>query len=321
MKTFIKTLLFLTLSLSIFAQQKGIIRGTVIDDVTGEPMLGVTIMIKGSSEGTVTDLDGQFSLETAPGKVTLVFSYISYSPLELENVEVKANDVNVLDNIKMQEEAIKGGEVVVTADAIKSNEAGIITMKLKSPGMIDGISSDKIRQIGDANVAEATKRVTGVTVEGGKYVYVRGLGDRYSKTTLNGIDIPGLDPDRNSLQMDIFPTNLISNIVISKNFTAEVPADFTGGLLNIETKDFPEERLFNLSLSTSYNPQIHFNKDYLSYKGGKTDFLGFDDGIVTVVLKGSCSGCPSSTATLKGGIENLLKQHLPEVQEVVAING
>ena len=278
MKTFISTLLFLSLSLSIFAQQKGSIRGTVVDDVTGEPMLGVTIMIKGSNEGTVTDLDGQFTIETSPGKVTLVFSYISYSPLTLEDVEVKANDVNVLDNIKMQEEAIKGGEVVVTAEAIKSNEAGIITMKLKSPGMIDGISSDKIRQTGDANVAEATKRVTGVTVEGGKYVYVRGLGDRYSKTTLNGIDIPGLDPDRNSLQMDIFPTNLISNIVISKNFTADLPADFTGGLLNIETKDFPEERLFNLSFSTAYNPQVHFNKDYLSYKGGKTDFLGFDDG-------------------------------------------
>jgi TonB-dependent receptor len=278
MKTFISTLLFLSLSLSIFAQQKGSIRGTVVDDVSGEPMLGVTIMIKGSNEGTVTDLDGQFTIETSPGKVTLVFSYISYSPLTLEDIEVKANDVNVLDNIKMQEEAIKGGEVVVTAEAIKSNEAGIITMKLKSPGMIDGISSDKIRQTGDANVAEATKRVTGVTVEGGKYVYVRGLGDRYSKTTLNGIDIPGLDPDRNSLQMDIFPTNLISNIVISKNFTADLPADFTGGLLNIETKDFPEERLFNLSFSTAYNPQVHFNKDYLSYKGGKTDFLGFDDG-------------------------------------------
>ncbi len=98
----------------------------------------------------------------------------------------------------------------------------------------------RISQIGDATAVEAAKRVTGVTVEGGKYVYIRGLGDRYSKTTLNGMDIPGLDPDKNTIQMDIFPTDLVSNIVVSKSFTADQPADFTGGFLNIETSAFPE---------------------------------------------------------------------------------
>ena len=117
--------------------------------------------------------------------------------------------------------------MVVVGEAIRTNESGIINMKMKSAGMIDGISSEKIRQTGDGNVAEATKRVAGVTVDNGKYVFVRGLGDRYSKTTLNGVDIPGLDPDKNTLQMDIFPTNLINNVVVSKTFTAELPADFT----------------------------------------------------------------------------------------------
>jgi TonB-dependent receptor len=271
------TIIFLFFGVIMFGQS-GTVRGTVIDNITGEPMLGVTVIIKGTTIGTITDLDGQYSIDCDAGTIALQFSYISYQTITLEGIEVKEKEVKVVENIKMMEDAIEAGEVVVTAEAIKSNEAGIITMKLKSAGMIDGISSDKIRQTGDANVAEATKRVTGVSVEGGKYVYVRGLGDRYSKTMLNGVDIPGLDPDRNSLQMDIFPTNLISNIVISKNFTAELPADFTGGLLNIETKDFPEEKIINLSFSTAYNPQMHFNKNYLTYAGGKTDFLGFDDG-------------------------------------------
>ena len=144
-----------------------------------------------------------------------------------------------MDNIKLAEENIELNEMVITAKAVRTSEVALLTMKKKSVTMMDGISSAKFELIGDATAVEAAKRVTGVSIEGGKYVYVRGLGDRYTKTTLNGVDIPGLDPDRNSLQMDIFPTNLIDNMVISKNFTAELPADFTGGILNVETKDFP----------------------------------------------------------------------------------
>lgn len=116
--------------------------------------------------------------------------------------------------------------------------------------------------------------MSGVSVEGGKYVYVRGLGDRYTKAILNGVDIPGLDPDRNTLQMDIFPTNVIDNIVVHKSFSADLPADFTGGVINIETKDFPEEKTGNISFSLGYNPQMHLNSNYLTYEGVKLIFLG-----------------------------------------------
>jgi TonB-dependent receptor len=258
--------------------QSSTIRGTVLDNSNGEPMIGVTVMIVGSSIGTTTDLDGQFSIETNPGLVSLQFSYISYQTTILDTLFVKDGQVLIIDKIELSEDALETSEVVVTAESIKSNESSIILIKSKSPGMIDGISSDRIKQTGDANVADATKRVTGVSVEGGKYVYVRGLGDRYSKTMLNGLDIPGLDPDRNSLQMDIFPTNLISNIIINKNFTADLPADFTGGLLNIETKDFPEEKVLSFSLGTSYNPNMHLRNGFLRYNGSPTDFLGFDIG-------------------------------------------
>lgn len=269
--------LFVALALTANAQ-KGIIRGVVMDGAMGEPLFSATVVIKGTTNGAITDLDGKFEIQVEAGTTALELSYIGYKTITVEDVEVKANEVTILNNLVLNEDSDMGIEIVVTAEAIESNEVAIINIKSKSASMVDGISSDKIRQIGDGNVAEATKRVTGVSVEGGKYVYVRGLGDRYSKTTLNGVDVPGLDPDRNSLQMDIFPTSLISNIIVSKTFTADLPADFTGGLLNIDTKEFPDEQQLSVSASTSYNPQYHLNNNFLSYEGGSTDFLGFDDG-------------------------------------------
>lgn len=276
-----KTVFILIIAcLTIFQAQaqKGKIRGTVYEEATGETLVGVAVMIEGTFTGTTTDLDGQFTLEVDPGTYNLQLSYISYSPMLIKDVVVKSNEVAFLDNLIMKESAQELMEVVIKAEAVRTNEAAMLTIKKKSTAMIDGISASKIQLTGDNTAVEAAKRVTGVSVEDGKYVYVRGLGDRYSKTTLNNVDIPGLDPDRNSLQMDIFPTSLINNIMISKNFTADMPADFTGGLLNIETKDFPEQRIISVSASVGYNPSMHFNPDYLTYKGSSTDFLGYDDG-------------------------------------------
>lgn len=258
--------------------QNGIIRGTVIDDATGETVIGANISIKETSAGAVSDLDGQFSIEIEPGVYNLQVTYIGYQALTIEEIGVRAGEVTVVGEIRISESSLELQEVVVSAKTIQTTEAALLTVKKKSAVMLDGISSARMELTGDATAVEAAKRVTGVSVEGGKYVYVRGLGDRYSKTTLNNVEIPGLDPDRNTLQMDIFPTNLINNIVVSKNFTADMPADFTGGLLNVEIKDFPEEKIFNLSVGTSFNPNMHFNSNFLTYEGGATDFLGFDDG-------------------------------------------
>ncbi len=278
MKRILITWLTLILTTIAYAQEKGIIRGMVYDGNTGETLVGVSIIIKNTYIGTTTDLDGKFSLDVEAGIYDLQISYISYQNLTIEAISVTKNNVTVLDNIMLNESALDLQEVVVTAQAVRTNETAIQTIKRKSAVMLDGISAAKIELIGDGNAAEAAKRVTGVTVEDGKYVYVRGLGDRYSKTTLNNMDIPGLDPDRNSLQMDIFPSNIIDNILVSKNFTADLPADFTGGLMNITTKDFPDRKVFSVSVGMDYNPNSHFNPDFLTYEGGSNDYLGFDDG-------------------------------------------
>ena len=112
-------------------------------------------------------------------------------------------------------------------------------------------------------------------VEGGKYVYVRGLGDRYSKTALNRAEIPGLDPNRNTVQMDIFPSALIDNMVVYKTFSQKLPGSFSGGYVNIKTKDFPDRYTFQASASLGFNEQATFNSDFLTANQSSTDFLGF----------------------------------------------
>ena len=169
-------------------------------------------------------------------------------------------------------------EVVVAVSAKQNTESAVLAFQKRAAGLVDGLSSQRIKSTGASDIASAVKSVPGVSVQGGKYVYVRGLGDRYTKSILNGIDIPGLDPDRNTVQMDLFPTSILDNVIIIKSSTAENPADFTGGIINVVTKEFPNNKQLNISIGTSYNPNMHYKSDFIGYSGGKTDFLGFDDG-------------------------------------------
>lgn len=246
--------------------QKGKIRGTIHDGDIGEPLFGATVQIKGTTTGSITDFDGKYTIEADPGTYTIIISYISFATQEISDVVVKAGDVTIVDT-KLKSQAIEGETFTVTAKQARNTEAAITTFKRKSVNLIDGISSKKLQKTGDNNAAQALKRVTGVSIEGGKNVYVRGLGDRYTKTILNGIAIPGLDPDRNAVQVDIFPTNVVDNLIVYKTFSPDLPGDFTGGMVDIVTKDFPESKLFSLSASFSYNPDMHFNSDFITING------------------------------------------------------
>ena len=254
------------------------IRGTIIDDESAEPLFAATVGVPGTNIGASSDFDGNFELKIKPGSYTLSFSFIGYQTLVITDVIVQTNGIKNLGTIRLKSSAIAVDAVTITAEAIKNTETALLTIKKKSVNVIDGISSQNFKKIGDGNAAAAVVRIPGVSVQGGKYVYVRGLGDRYTKTTFNGLDIPGLDPDRNSLQMDIFPTNIVDNIIVSKSFTADLPADFTGGVVDINIKSFPELKTLKSSMSINYNNNIDLNGNFLTYKGGEIDYLAFDDG-------------------------------------------
>ncbi|MEM6633468.1 MAG: carboxypeptidase-like regulatory domain-containing protein, partial [Bacteroidota bacterium] len=238
--------------------KSGTLRGKVSDGESGEVLLGATIrmfqdgVMKG---GAYTDVEGSYTISAAPGAYTLIISYLSYIN---DTVEVEAIDGEVTfteTNMFLTMEIRKDLEVVIVAKANQASDVTLFRKKLKSINTIDGVSADLAARVGAPTAAAAMTRVTGVTVEGGRYVYVRGLGDRYSLTTLNGAEIPGLDPDRNTVQMDIFPSNLIDNIIVYKNFTPDLPGSFSGGLVNVITKDFPEKFTFSLSGSAGFNSQ------------------------------------------------------------------
>ncbi|MBR9919462.1 MAG: TonB-dependent receptor [Bacteroidetes bacterium] len=259
--------------------QKGTIAGKVIEAESGFEVIGGTVVISGTTVGTTTDLDGTYSLNLDPGTYTIDVSYIGFEKQQITDVVVKAGEVTPLD-ISLGEQAVELDlDITVTARAYRNTEAALVTIQKKSPVVLDGISAAQFKKSGDNDVASAVRRVTGVTIEDSKYVYIRGLGDRYTKITLNGAEVPGLDPNRNTVQMDLFPTNLIDNILVYKTFAPHLPGDFSGGYVDITSRDFPEQFTFSASASLGYNTLSTFNSEnFITYPTGKTDWLGFDDG-------------------------------------------
>lgn len=257
--------------------QEGYVRGNVLDKSTGEPLFGATVVKLGTSLGAVADFDGNYSLALPAGKHTIVFQSIGFKNVVVESVNIESGKATILDMV-MDEDVQQLGEIVVTAEVVKDNDVGVLLVQKKSINTLDGISSSTFRKIGDSDLSGAMKRVTGVSVQGGKYVYVRGLGDRYTKTSVNGLLIPGLDPDRNDVQIDIFPTSILENVLVYKTFSPDLPGSFTGGLIDIQTKSFPDEKTTTASISLGYNPDMNLNSDYITYEGSSTDFLGFDNG-------------------------------------------
>ncbi|MGI9175219.1 MAG: TonB-dependent receptor domain-containing protein, partial [Rhodothermales bacterium] len=261
----------------VLAQEQGSIVGVVVDAENGETLPGANVVVEGTSIGTTTDLDGRYELEVAPGTYNIVFSYIGYNSATVQNAEVAADEPTRLE-MQLTSEAVGMDEVVVEAVAIRNNEAALLKDRQKSNAVSDAISAESISRSGSSDAADAMEKVTGASVVGGKYVYVRGLGERYSNTQLNGVELPSADPDRKAVQFDLFPSNLLDNIVTIKTFTPDKPGNFSGGLVDIGTKSFPERFSFQFSASASMNTQSSFADDFLTYPGGGTDWLATDDG-------------------------------------------
>ena len=269
--------------ISVFSlnAQSGLIRGVIIDNEFQDPVPFTNIIVKEVGTGTTSDFDGNYEIELSEGVYTLMFSFMGYETLEISDVKVSSQELAVV-NVTMNTLAQGLDEVVISVSASKNTETSVLEFQKKSISLVDGLSSQRIKSSGASNIASAVKSVPGVSVQGGKYVYVRGLGDRYTKSILNGIDIPGLDPDRNTIQMDIFPTNILDNVIVIKSATADMPADFTGGIVDVLTKEFPNSKRLSISVSSAYNPKMHYNNNYLSSVSSNTDFLGFDDGLRSI---------------------------------------
>ena len=276
------TFLMMLLTISVEAQESGSLYGKVVDQSNGESLIGVNLFLQGTTLGAASDLDGNYTIKSIPaGSYTLVASMIGYSKITVTDVQIKNGSALKLD-ISLKSEAFETEEVLVTAKMLLDNEAGLLKNRQKSSTISDVISSEQISRSGSSDAGDALKKVVGSTVVDGKYVFVRGLGDRYSNTQLNGVELPSSDPNKKSFQLDLVPTNLLDNIVTVKTFTPDRPGNFSGGIVDIGTKSYPEKFSLKISGSSNYNSQTTGNNNYLTYSGGSNDWLGVDDGTRSV---------------------------------------
>ncbi|QQS37892.1 MAG: TonB-dependent receptor [Ignavibacteriales bacterium] len=271
-------LLTLLITHSVYAQETGTISGTIVDKQNGEPLIGANILLEGTSIGAATDINGIYRITNVPvGSYNLIASMIGYTKMTVTNVDVTGKENLKLDLILVSE-AIETEAVIVTAKMILNNEASLLKDRQKSTSISDAISSEQLSMTGASDAGDAMKKVVGSTVVDGKYVYVRGLGDRYSNTQLNGTELPSTDPNKKAFQLDLIPTNLLENIITIKTFTPDKPGNFSGGIVDIGTKSFPENFTLKVSASSSYNNQTSLSSNFLTYETGGSDWLGYDDG-------------------------------------------
>ncbi len=237
------------------------------------------------STGGTSDFDGNFIFNDIPeGEYELTVSFVGYESQKIVSINITASNPKQIFEIVLKPASSQLEEVIITTTAKKNTSNAVLSIQKRSAVLIDGLSLESIRKAGDSDIASAIKRVPGISLDQGKYVYVRGLGDRYSKTILNELEVPGLDPDKNTLQLDIFPTNLIENIQVIKSASSRLDADFTGGIVNIVLKEFSNSPQINISIGTSYNPKMHLKNNYVFDSRSKTDFLGFDNGYRSLLI-------------------------------------
>lgn len=271
------TALFVIISVAVFAQT-GKISGKVSDKKTGETLIGVTVKIKGTTKGSSTDVEGRYSIGAlTTGKYTLEVSYVGYATKNITDIEVKSGNATLVDLVMEEGGSQKLNEVVITATVKQESVNTLYARQKNSASISDGISADQIRRSPDRSTADVLKRVSGTTVQDNKFIIVRGLSDRYNQSTLNNAIMPSTEPDRKAFSFDLIPSNMIDNVVINKTASPDLPGDFAGGVVQVTTKDFPDQNFINVNAGLGYNSQSTF-KEFFGDQRGSLDFLSIPDG-------------------------------------------
>jgi hypothetical protein len=258
------------------------IRGRILDHKTSQPLKVAPILAQGADGRTrtgLTDEHGAFQLYLPPGVYTLRSYYSMYHGVRMPRVRVTRGAFTstrlVLDPIDVgQDVAVAEIEIPYRADT--TTIAAQDQLRKESKGIGEGMGAQQMSQQGAGDAGAAARRVVGVTMDGSQLV-IRGLGGRYVRVFLNGLPIPNTDPDFPSVDLDLFPTQIIDNLNIQKVFLPETPGDFAGGVLDINTVSFPRKFMVSAGIGAAYNSETTFRK-MLTYKGGSYDWLGYDDG-------------------------------------------
>ncbi len=267
--------LFFTLNLAA-QQQKGTVKGSILDNANNEALIGASIFVEKTNVGATADIDGNFSFNLEFGVYNLVVSYVGFQKQVLSNIKVEAGGVTPLE-IRMISDQNVLTEVVVKTVVQKKSVGSLMMLQQKTPSFVTGISSDDMKKSPDRTTSDVLKRVSGTTIQDNKFVIIRGLADRYNTALINGLALPSTEPDRKAFAFDIFPSGLLDNLIIYKTATPDLPGEFAGGVILLNTKEVPEEGFTTFTIGSSYNSQTT-GKIFQQSERGKFDWLGFDDG-------------------------------------------
>lgn len=266
--------LFVVMAFSVTAQSS--VKGRITDKKYKEPLTGATVMVEGSTKGTTADIDGNYTLNVAPGKYTLVISYVSYKTLKMPNVVVTKGTPTEL-NIELEEASMELSSVQVVGQRRTDTELSMLNTVKTSVQVVNGISSQQISRTLDRDASEVVKRVPGVTIQDNRFVVVRGLNQRYNNVWLNNAATPSSETDVKAFSFDAIPSNMIDNMMIYKTGSPELSSEATGGFIKIFTKNIPDEDFLNVEYGIAYNDETTF-KDTYHLPSQSLDFLGLGSG-------------------------------------------
>ncbi|MDN3656780.1 TonB-dependent receptor [Ferruginibacter paludis] len=274
-----RSLCLLVVSTILFAHmvvaQTGKLTGKIIDAANNEAIMSANITVKETRYGKSTLADGTYTLNLPAGTYTVSFSHAGYTAKELTGVIIKEGQPTVLDVI-LQTVSNKLAGVVITSSVKKEAQSSLYSAQKRSAAASDGISTEAIRKTPDNNAGQILKRVVGLNVQDNRFVVVRGLNDQYNQTMLNGVPMTSTETNRNAFAFDLIPAAVIDNITVNKTATPDMPGNFAGGIVQVNTKDFPVKDFYSVTVQTGFSDQT-FGKDFYADKRNKLAVIGFQE--------------------------------------------
>jgi outer membrane receptor for ferrienterochelin and colicin len=262
------------LSFLLAQKSSGKLTGKITDGSTNVTLSGVSIIAEGTKSGGSSSItDGTYILSLPAGTYTISYSYTGYAKKNITGIIIKPGETTFQDII-LETDTKQLGGVVVTASAKKEAQSSLYSAQKRSAAASDGISQEAIHKTPDNNAGQILKRVVGLNIQDNRFVVVRGLNDQYNQTMLNGVPMTSTETNRNAFAFDLIPAAVIDNITVNKTATPDMPGNFAGGIVQVNTKDFPAKNFFSVTLQTGFSDQT-YGKDLYSDKRSKFAILGF----------------------------------------------
>ncbi|MFK7926616.1 MAG: TonB-dependent receptor, partial [Myxococcota bacterium] len=250
----------------------GTVTGRIVSAEDGRPVARARVFVRGSRADAQTDSDGRFTVEIASGTRDLSVIHDRYATQAANGVVVVAGQETEI-MVELVPAGLALDDFTISAPRIDGGTSALLDERRTSSSVGDVLGAEQMSRSGDSSAASALTRVTGLTLVGGRFVYVRGLGERYSSVLLNGASLPSPEPERRVVPLDMFPAGILESVTIQKTFSPDMPGEFGGGSIQLRTKNIPTEPVFKVGLSGGYNSVTTF-KEGLDYEGGRMDWLG-----------------------------------------------